>query len=242
MNCKKKKDEDKSLLKALLDAEDPEVVGQKSLSHSEVIGNAMTFLTAGQDTTGTTTAWMLWFIASDARIQTAVQQEVDCILPDGMTRSERDAEKLVYVTAIFKETLRLRSPAPYVITQPTHDLELDGVAMTRKDLVFSACAVMMQNDRYFTDAKKFYPDRWLFEKESMPEGFVHNTNAFIPFGGGPRVCPGRVLAQHEAVLITAVICRNFTLSLIDPNPPKQIQQLTWGPVEFQIRFTPRLDL
>jgi cytochrome P450 len=41
----------------------------------------------------------------------------------------------------------------------------------------------------------------------------------MPFGGGPRVCPGRALAWLEITAVMAMLCRNFTVTKPADAPP-----------------------
>src|SRR4029453_17694639 len=47
------------------------------------------------------------------------------------------------------------------------------------------------------------PERW-----PSPSG-AHDPMAHIPFGSGPRLCPGRTLALLEMKLVIATLYRNF---------------------------------
>jgi cytochrome P450 len=65
-------------------------------------------------------------------------------------------------------------------------------------------------DYWGTDADEFRPERW----ETM-----RPTWQFIPFSGGPRICPAQKLVYIEAQYITASIVRKFSrLENRDPEP------------------------
>jgi cytochrome P450 len=79
---------------------------------------------------------------------------------------------------------------------------------------------------FYPHNDSFWPDRWLDSKDRKVFGdankpfvdhdqFVHNTEAFIPFSTGPRVCPGKSIALIEIRLVTACIIRNFDLNAVD---------------------------
>jgi len=54
--------------------------------------------------------------------------------------------------------------------------------------------------------------RWLPESRPSP----HDRRVFLPFGGGPRLCPGRALALLEIRTALAMLCRNFDMELAMP--------------------------
>ena len=71
------------------------------------------------------------------------------------------------------------------------------------------------DDAQFGDGSRFDPERWLMldAERQCP----HDTTAFIPFGTGPRFCPGRNLALLQIRTVLAMLCRNFDVMLVDPN-------------------------
>jgi cytochrome P450 len=67
---------------------------------------------------------------------------------------------------------------------------------------------MLQRDpRYWSDPESFKPERWLAKSEP------HHKYAFIPFGGGQRVCIGEPLMKTEAKTILAMVVPYLRLKL-----------------------------
>ena len=90
----------------------------------------------------------------------------------------------------------------------------------------------------FTDAKSFRPERWLDAAGPSADG--HNTQAFLPFGAGPRFCPGRHLAMLEIKMVAAMLCRNFDVSRApDSRPAKEVFSFTMMPSSVRVRLRPR---
>ncbi len=77
----------------------------------------------------------------------------------------------------------------------------------------------------FEHAPAFDPERWLVDDDA-PRA-THDAKAFLPFGAGPRFCPGRNLAFLESKSAMAMIARNFEVELDDSD----------GPVNEQLSFT-----
>jgi cytochrome P450 len=64
----------------------------------------------------------------------------------------------------------------------------------------------------------------------------------MPFGAGPRVCPGRYLALLEIKMAMAMLLQNFELLGVDTPDGGEAQELmsfTMVPVGLRIRLRPR---
>jgi cytochrome P450 len=72
--------------------------------------------------------------------------------------------------------------------------------MVRKGEDVAYCAYVMhrRKDIYGDDAEVFRPERW--ENGQLRE--VESSYGYIPFHGGPRICPGR-----KSVLTLSLCCR-----------------------------------
>jgi cytochrome P450 len=84
--------------------------------------------------------------------------------------------------------------------------------------VFVIPYVQHRDPRWFDEPNRFLPERW-------DEGYEERLPkyAYIPFGGGPRVCIGNSFAMMEARLLLATIAQRYRLSLqpgykVEPEP------------------------
>ncbi|MGR9116941.1 MAG: cytochrome P450 [Gammaproteobacteria bacterium] len=198
-----------NFLEALLLAQDG---NGGCLTDKEILGNIITLLIAGEDTTAHTLSWLVYQITEHPEVQYKIQQEVDAVLgkhsiPDDLTA----VEKLKYLEAVVHETLRLKSVAPLLYLEPNRDVEVAGVAIPKGTVLMLVNRYGALQEENFTDALEFKPERWL---ESSPMAGTHNRNASIPFGAGPRFCPGRNLALLEIKMAMAMLCKNFSVDRV----------------------------
>jgi cytochrome P450 len=204
-----------TLVEALLAARDE--VGM-ALSDDEILGNILTLLLAGTETTATTLAWMLHFLTDVPAVQRAMQQEADAVLGDARLLPAFQAhERLRYIEAVAHETLRLKSVAPVLCVEPTQAVEIGGLHLPAGTPVFLLTRYAGLHEPAFPCASQFQPERWLTAPPEPRTG--HTPQAFMPFGGGPRVCPGRHLALLEITTVMAMLGRNFTLTKPMGTPP-----------------------
>ena len=96
-----------------------------------------------------------------------------------------------------------------------------------------------RRDSHFAHGGSFDPDRWL-GAGAAPRSEAHHTRAFLPFGAGPRYCPGRNLAMLEATMVAAMLVRNFEISrpLSAPAVGERFA-FTYQPVGLTARITAR---
>lgn len=228
----------RSLLEAMLvarDAEDPKV----RLSDQEVLGNVVTLLVAGEDTTADTLAWMLHFMALRPDVQARMRAEVDAELGEAdLPESPEHAHRLRYVGAVAQETLRLKSASPLMYMEACADTVLGPVRLAAGARLILLTRQIGLKDESFHDATSFVPERWL---TPLPAGAgKHDPRAALAFGSGPRVCPGRALSLMEGAMVGAMVARDFDVSLVDPaRPVKELLGFTMKPEGLVVRFTAR---
>jgi cytochrome P450 len=225
-----------TVLEALLAARDAE---GRAWSDDEILSNLLTLLVAGEDTTAHTMAWMLHFMTDVPAVQQAMQQEADAVL--GAARMLPDVpapDQLPYIDAVAQETLRLKSVAPLLFVESTQAVELGGIHLPAGTAVFLLTRYGGLHEDAFPDAGQFQPTRWLTAPLEPPSG--HTPTVLVPFGGGPRVCPGRALAFLEIKVVMAMLCRNFTCTKpVDAPPVREHFAFTLMPPPLRLQLRPR---
>jgi cytochrome P450 len=225
-----------NFLEAMIAAKEAEGV---PFSDDDIIANVFTLLLAGEDTTANTLAWAIKFFIDYPELFRRVRAEIDAALGSALVPPDHTAVDTLPLTEAFaNETMRLKPVAPLIIAEAKVPIEVAGVQIP------VGTAVVQLNRRIATDAANFAQplefqlDRWL--EKGMAAGRVHNQKAFMPFGGGPRFCPGRNLALLEIKTVIAMLCRNFEFDLVDPNRPvDELFAFTMSPTNLIIRFRRR---
>ncbi|HEU0140606.1 MAG TPA: cytochrome P450 [Bryobacteraceae bacterium] len=196
-----------NLLEAMLAAREQE----GAFTREEIVGNALTMLVAGEDTTAHTMAWMIHLITGHQQVQKRLQQEVDEVLGQASMLEDFEVqERLTFLEAVAHETMRLKSVAPVLFLETNHAVELGGVHMPEGTALFLLTRQCGLQECAFAMPTEFQPQRWLAGAELSPG--QRTSNAFMPFGDGPRFCPGRSLALLEIKAVVAMLCRNFCIS------------------------------
>ena len=222
-----------NLLQALLGACDAD----GGLSEAELAGNVFTMLLAGEDTTANTLAWSLYLLHTHREAWQAVVAEVHAVLgADALPRSIQAADRLLAIEDCSNESMRLRPVAPLTYLENNAPTVIAGVAVPAGTFVIGAMRTGAVDASLAADAGAFRPSRW---REDAGRAL---TAASMPFGAGPRVCPGRYLAMLEMKMVLATIARNYELVEVDTTngvPPRERLAFTMSPVGLRMKLRPR---
>lgn len=223
-----------NLLEALLVARDED---GSQLTDADIFGNTMTLLLAGEDTTANTLAWMMHFLARHPDVQRELRDEVDAVVGDArMWTDPAQAERFRYVEAVMSEALRLEPVAPAFFLSALKDTRLGDVVVPAGTVVILATRAAAQRPGQFEQPEAFRPERWLGD---APQAYAQKPP--LPFGSGPRVCPGRNLAITEIKSVMAMLARNFRIEpAAGPGPVEETLNFTLQPVNLRVTLRPRL--
>lgn len=195
------------LLSMLLMAADDEDASYR-MSNEQVRDEAMTLFLAGHETTALALTWAWYLISQHPEVERRLHEEVDAVLGD-RAASFDDLAKLKYTEMIVSETLRLYPPAWLLARSTLSDTEVGGFHLPARSMVVVSPWVMHRDPRFFPDPMTFKPERWTPEfKDGLPK------LAFLPFGGGNRVCIGEGFAWAEAILLLATLARRWRAELV----------------------------
>jgi cytochrome P450 len=225
-----------NLLEAMLGARDE---GDAAFTDEEIYGNVLTMLLGGEDTTANSMAWMMHFMIENPEVQARMQTEADEVAGNaGMLSQLQDADRLNYIEAVTHEAMRLKPVAPIIFLESIEDVVIGGVAVPKETALMLLTLHGGLQETNFAAADEFRPERWLEHVPSLPG--PHNAKAFIPFGVGPRYCPGRQLAIVEIKAAMAMLCAAFDIAKTDQaQPVKEIFSFTMMPENLFVRFNRR---
>ncbi len=194
-----------NLLEALLAARDRP---GSEFSEADVSGNVFTALLAGEDTTANTLAWLCYYLCEHPQVQGRVRDEV-LALTQGAPLDFAQADELPYLDAAIREAMRLKPVAPLLVHETTEAVEVMGIPLRKGTPVATLLRRMGMEATAFPNPSVFLPERWLGEDHAIQ---ASAKKRLMPFGGGPRFCPGRYLAMLEIKMVTAMLVTQFTLT------------------------------
>lgn len=163
-------------------------------------------LLAAHQPTAIALVWTLHLLATHPEVDARVADEVARVLGDGRATAG-DPERLVYTMAVLKESLRLHPPVWMTARETVEPCELGGYRLGAGVSLALSPWVLHRDPRWFADPDVFRPERWLDGSlEGLPKF------AYVPFGGGARLCMGVALARRALVLALATVVRRYRLT------------------------------
>jgi len=136
-----------------------------------------------------------------------------------------DLRQLPYAAAVFNETLRLYPPVSFFIREATTDSELVDRRCPMRSLVTISPWVVQRQEGQWPQPHGFRPERFLAET-STAEDRQLARDVWLPFGLGPRKCPGAAFALQEALLVLAELVRRYELLSEPDQTPDLVARLT----------------
>lgn len=181
--------------------------------HRDTIKAAiMDVFAAGTDTTFAAIEWAISELIRHPRVMKRLQQEV-CEIAQGKSMiSEEDLEKMHYLQAVLKETLRLHTPLPLLISRQSREyVKLMGYDIAAGTQVIINAWAIGRDPSLWEEAEKFKPERFL----SSSIDYKGLDFKFLPFGAGRRGCPGIQFATVIIKLALANLVYKYDLALPD---------------------------
>ncbi|WIA35872.1 hypothetical protein OEZ86_004255 [Tetradesmus obliquus] len=207
------------------------------LSRDRILSEIGILFVEGFETTGHTTSWTLFNIASVPGVQAKIAEELDCLgllakpgCPPPRELEWEDLKQLPYLTACAKEAMRMLPVVSVMGREPTKVTKVGPYTIPAGTIVGTPLFAIQNTIHNWDKPELFNPERWL----DVPiETYVYNSRdaaaatgdmaaaassskrgiTFMPFSEGPRNCVGQSLAKMEVMTLLVKLCANFTIEL-----------------------------
>jgi cytochrome P450 len=190
-----------------------------ALSDEEVRDQAMTLMFAGHDTSTSTLAFLLYELARNPRALAELYAEQDRVLAGRAPTPAELHGSLPHLDMALDETLRLYPPAWIGPRRAVREFEFGGHRVPSGAYVNYSSWASHRLPEVFPEPEAFIPERFEPErKAALPRG------AYVPFGGGSRICIGKRFGQTEVKLVASLILQRHRLELL-PGHAVSIRQM-----------------
>jgi cytochrome P450 len=211
------------LLAMLMGARDEET--GEAMDDKMLRDEVMTFFFAGHETSANALNWTWYLLSQNEEIANKLREESFQLLGNALP-SFTEVTQLQYTKQVVQESMRLYPPV-WVLFRSNHQIDHLGDFEIPKD-AFVALSVynLHRNPAVWNDPYTFDPDRFTPENAKERDAF-----AYLPFGGGPRICIGNHFAMLEAQLIISVLSRHFKFEYTGKSKPEPRPLITLSPWE-----------
>lgn len=193
---------DDSLLSMLIKATDE---GGKGLTEDDLVGHISLMLWGSRDAAAAALMWTFLFISLHEQVHEAIKNELKGLTNN--TPQWEDFQKLTFTEKAIKESLRLMPPFPMVNRVASADRQLGGYAIPKGTEILMSIYHTHRMPELYDEPDAFIPERW---DRINPRAFE-----YLPFGAGPRMCPGSNLAWQELMVVTALLMKKFRFEIVE---------------------------
>jgi cytochrome P450 len=200
----------KDLLGRLIAARDDQTGG--GMSAKEVRDHVITIFMAGHETTAMAMTWT-WFLLSQHPAEEAkLHAELDDVL-HGREPNADDVAKLTFTRMVVEESMRIYPPVHTIAREALKDDTLAGRRVPKGSTVLIVPWLLHRHAKLWDNPEQFDPERFSPERAQGRARF-----AYLPFGGGKRICIGAAFALTEATILLATLAQRFRLRLLPGHP------------------------
>ncbi|XP_062861593.1 sterol 26-hydroxylase, mitochondrial [Trichomycterus rosablanca] len=185
------------------------------MSPTEMLGSVTELLLAGVDTTSNTISWALYHLAQEPDVQQRLYEEVISVCPGDKGPTSEDLNKMPWLKAVVRETLRLYPVVPGNARITAEKEVVVGGHLFPKNTLFHLCHYAVSYDeKIFPEPHAFLPQRWMRTAKQLG---LHPFGS-VPFGFGTRACLGRRVAELEMYLVLSQLIKQYE---VQPGPSGQ---------------------
>ena len=215
-------------LGSLIDAYEPmpgdvnliSILQEQNLSRDALLDQICMFFLAGHETTAVSLSFFFYLLAVHQDEQVKVFNDLNEVCWDlPLETLPQTLDQLHYAKSAYMEALRLYPPLPFLLRESSVDTSFAGTRCPFKSMINISPWTIHRHHRLWSNPQDFLPSRFLDNPSPAP-------GTFIPFGFGPRSCPGAQFAVNEALIYMSVFLQRWKVT---PDPvlsPQPVGRLT----------------
>ncbi len=179
----------------------------EGMTDQQLLDESLILFVAGHETSANALAWAFYLLCKNPEATEKIRAEYQEVVGDRKVEFS-DFPKLKYTTQVIQETMRIYPPAWITdrLANTPDDIKEYHIP---KDRMFAIYIYGLHHSKkYWNEPEKFKPER--FEKENMKE---KPSFAYMPFGGGPRLCIGNNFAMMEMQMVILELLKRYNFEL-----------------------------
>jgi len=177
-----------------------------------VLIESLQLLVAGNETSSNALTWIFYLLARHPKHILEIRDEVAAVIGENAI-DYRTLHQLEGTVRVIDEALRLYPPFWMIDRIALKDDDIGGVHIPAGAMVIPYIYGTHRNPAHWQDAETFDPRRFGPERRKERHPF-----AYIPFGGGPRICIGSNMAVMQMLMIVVAFVRKYDFALATDEP------------------------
>ncbi|XP_028080395.1 beta-amyrin 28-monooxygenase-like [Camellia sinensis] len=182
------------------------------MKEAEIANKILSLLIGGHDTASSVCASVVMFLAELPHVYQRVyeeQMEIAKSKAPGELLNWDDIKKMKYSWNVACEVMRLAPPLQGTFREAMTDFMYNGFSIPKGCKLYWSANSTHKNSEFFFEPHKFDPSRF--------EGSGPVPYTYVPFGGGPRMCPGKEYARLEILVFMHNLVKRFKWEKVIPN-------------------------
>jgi cytochrome P450 len=208
----------------------------QGFTDKEVRDQLMTLMFAGHDTSTSTLTFLMYELSRHPHVLQRLCEEQDRVLGGAVPDIDKLEREMPYLEMVLDEVLRLYPPAWIGPRRAVREFEFQGKSVPAGAYLNYCSWASHRIPEVFPDPEAFVPERFeRARKAALPRG------AYVPFGGGKRICIGKRFGQIEVKLVATLLLQRLRLDLLPGRTMTVRQMPTLSPRGgMPMRVMPRL--
>jgi cytochrome P450 len=172
----------------------------RAMTEDELVGEVSILFTAAHETNTVALTWTLFLLSQHPKILADLLDELDGELHGDAPRVDQ-FDRLPLLEAVIKESMRILPPVAWGTRAVDQATQLGPFELPKGSRVLYSQYITHHLPEIYPNPRRYDPGRW--------SSFAPPPYAYIPFGGGPRLCIGYAFSMTFLRIALPVILQTF---------------------------------